>query len=397
MPELLTVEQALEHVLSRVRPLPVESVALERASGRVLCEPAMAAVDLPPFPSSAMDGFAIRASDAPGALPVAFRVAAGAATPGPLPAGAAAGIATGGTVPEGADAVVPVELADDRGDNVVLSASATEGQHVRPRAGDVRAGDVAVPAGVRLGPARVGALAAAGVSVVRCSARPRVAVIATGSELRAPGSELEPGQIYESNRVMIAAALAGAGADVDVLPVVEDDPDAHRAALERGLEAHVLVTSGGVSMGPHDLVRQVAAELGVEEVFWGVAVKPGKPLAFGVRGETLVFGLPGNPVSSLVSSLVFVRPALLALQGLDSPAPDYLPGRLAAPLRRNPHRDEFVRARRLRTPDGIVLDAVRGQESHMIVRAAAADALVHVPRGDGEVAAGATVGYLSLE
>jgi molybdopterin molybdotransferase len=397
MPELLTVEQALEQVLSHVRPLPAESVALERAAGRVLREPARAVVDLPPFPSSAMDGFAVRAADTPGELHVAFRVAAGAAPPGPLPAGAAAGIATGGTVPEGADAVVPVELVEERGESVVLSAPAHPGQHVRPRAGDVRAGDVAVPAGVRLGSARVGALAAVGVSVVRCSPRPRVAVVATGSELRAPGSELEPGQIYESNGVMIAAALAGAGADVDLLPVVEDDADAHRAALERGLQAHVLVTSGGVSMGPHDLVRQVAAELGVEEVFWGVAVKPGKPLAFGVRGETLVFGLPGNPVSSLVSSLVFVRPALLALQGLDAPEPEYLPGLLASSLRRNPHRAEFVRARRVRTAGGTVLEAVHGQESHMIVRAAAADALVLVPRGDGELAAGAPVGYLALD
>jgi molybdopterin molybdotransferase len=397
VPELLTVEQALEQILSRVRPLPAESVDLERATGRVLREPARAVVDLPPFPSSAMDGFAVRAADVPGELPVAFRIAAGAAPPGPLPVGTAAGIATGGTVPEGADAVVPVEHVEDRGDSVVLSTPAGEGQHVRPRGGDVRAGDVAVPGGVRLGAARIGALAAAGVSVVRCSQRPRVAVVATGNELRAPGSELEPGQIYESNRAMIAAALAGAGADVEILPVVEDDPDAHRAALERGLEAHVLVTSGGVSMGPHDLVRQVAAQLGVEEVFWGVAVKPGKPLAFGVRGETLVFGLPGNPVSSLVSSLVFVRPALLALQGLDAPEPEYLPGRLAASLRRNPHRDEFVRARRVRAGDGTVLEAVRGQESHMIVRAAAADALVHVPRGDGELAAGAAVGYLSLD
>jgi len=397
VPELLTIEQALEQVFAHVHPLPAESVDLERAAGRVLREPARATVDLPPFPSSAMDGFAVRAADTPAELPVAFRVAAGAAPPGPLPPGSAAGIATGGTVPEGADAVVPVELVEERGDSVLLSAPATAGQHVRPRAGDVRAGDVVVPAGVRLGATRIGALAAAGVSVVRCSPRPRVAVLATGSELRSPGSELEPGQIYESNRVMIAAALEGAGADVDVLPVVEDDVDAHRAALERGLEADVLVTSGGVSMGPHDLVRRVAAELGVEEVFWGVAVKPGKPLAFGVRGETLVFGLPGNPVSSLVSSLVFVCPALLALQGLDAPEPAYVPGRAASPLRRNPHRDEFVRARRVRTADGTVLEAVRGQESHMIVRAAAADALVFVPRGDGEIAAGESVGYLPLD
>ena len=395
-PELLTVEQALEQILARARPLPAETVALEQATGRVLREPARATVDLPPFPSSAMDGFAVRASDTPGELPVAFRVAAGAPPPGPLPPGAAAGIATGGTVPENADAIVPVELAEDHGDRVAFPSPANAGQHVRPRGGDVRSGDVVVSPGVRLGAARIGALAAAGVSVVRCSARPRVSILATGSELRAPGSALEPGQIYESNRPMIAAALESAGAEIDVLPVVEDDADAHRAALERGLEADVLVTSGGVSMGPHDLVRRVAADLGVEEVFWGVAVKPGKPLAFGVRGDTLVFGLPGNPVSSLVSALVFVRPALLARQGLEAPEPAYLPGRLSVSVRRNPHRDEFVRARRVRTAEGSLLEAVSGQESHMIVRAAAADVLVLVPRGDGEISAGDSVEYLPL-
>jgi molybdopterin molybdotransferase len=208
---------------------------------------------------------------------------------------------------------------------------------------------------------------------------------------------LEPGQIYESNRRMVAAVLAGSGAEIDVLPVASDDESSHRAAMERGLEADVLVTSGGVSMGPHDLVRRIAAELGVEEVFWGVAVKPGKPLAFGVRGATLVFGLPGNPVSSLVGALLFVRPALLARQGHERPEPRYLEGRLSAGLRRNPHRDEFVRARRLESTDGARLEAVSGQESHMIVRAASADALVHVPRGDGEIPADGRVHFLPLD
>jgi molybdopterin molybdotransferase len=396
VPELLTVEQALERILAHVSPLPVETVPLEHAAGRVLREVARATVDLPPFPSSAMDGFAVRANDTPGELPVAFRVAAGTAPPGPLPAGAAAAIATGGTVPEHADAVVPIEVAENRGERVVFPEPASPGQHVRPRGGDVAAGDAVVAAGIRLGAARIGALAAAGVASVRCSRRPRVAVLATGSELRPPGSKLEPGQIYESNRVMLAAALGSAGAEVDVLPVVEDDEAAHREALERGLETDVLVTSGGVSMGPHDLVRRVAAELGVQEVFWGVAVKPGKPLAFGVRGETLVFGLPGNPVSSLVGALVFVRPALGALEGLEDPEPAYQRGRLSSSLRRNLHRDEFVRARRVRTDDGALLEAILGQESHMIVRAATADALVHVPRGSGEVAAGAEIEYLPL-
>jgi len=195
---------------------------------------------------------------------------------------------------------------------------------------------------------------------------------------------------------MIATVLRTAGAEVEVLPVVEDDERAHRAALERGLAADVLVTSGGVSMGPHDLVRRVAADLGVEEVFWGVAVKPGKPLSFGVRGATLVFGLPGNPVSSLVGSLVFVRPALLALQGFARTDPEYEHGRAATALARNPHRDEFVRARSCLEQDGVFLEPVSGQESHMIVRAATADALILVSRGDGEIVAGAPIRYLRL-
>jgi molybdopterin molybdotransferase len=162
------------------------------------------------------------------------------------------------------------------------------------------------------------------------------------------------------------------------------------------LAADVLVTSGGVSVGPHDLVRQILSDLGVEEIFWGVAVKPGKPLAFGVRGSTLVFGLPGNPVSSLVGAEVFVRPALLALQGAAVPGPVFFEGRLAAGLRRNAERAEFVRARSAASEDGVLLDPVSGQESHMIARAAAADALVLVPRGEGELVVGERVRYLPL-
>jgi molybdopterin molybdotransferase len=196
---------------------------------------------------------------------------------------------------------------------------------------------------------------------------------------------------------MIAAVLSPAGADVELLPVVEDDPAAHRAALERGLSADVLVSSGGVSVGPHDLVRSVARELGVEEVFWGVAIKPGKPLSFGTCGATLVFGLPGNPVSSLVGTVVFVRTAVLAMQGSADPGPRYEPGRAGVGLARNPHRDEFVRSTR-RIDDGdVVLEPVLGQDSHMIVRAAAAEVLVRVPRGEGELAPGQAVRYLSLD
>jgi molybdopterin molybdotransferase len=195
---------------------------------------------------------------------------------------------------------------------------------------------------------------------------------------------------------MVEAQLRAAGADAMRLPPVADDPDAHRHALERALEADVVVTTGGVSVGPHDLVRRVEAELGVEEVFWRVAVKPGRPISFGVRGATLVFGLPGNPVSSLVGFELFVRPAVAALQGVRRPGPVFEAGRLDAPLRRNAARDELVRARRVAGTGGPALVPLSGQESHMIVRAAAADALVLVPRGAGEVRAGERVSYLPL-
>ena len=389
-------EDALARILARSDLLPAEAVALAHASGRVLREDALARTDLPPFPSSAMDGFAVRASETPGALPVALHVAAGRPAEESLPEGAAATIATGGAVPDGADSVVPIEQAAEANGHVEIADAVRPGAHVRPRGGDVKEGATVVSAGTRLGPAQIGALAAAGVGEVTCARRPRVAVLATGSELRTPGEALEPGQIYESNRPMLAAVLVAAGADVELLDIVRDEEAAHRAALERGLDSDVLVTSGGVSVGPHDLVRAIAAELDVEEVFWGVAVKPGKPLSFGVRGSTLVFGLPGNPVSSLVGALVFVRPALLARQGLADPGPAFEVGRIATSLRRNRHRDEFMRARRTFVDAGVTLEPITGQESHMIVRASSADALVHVPRGEGEIAAGENVRYVAV-
>jgi molybdopterin molybdotransferase len=221
-------------------------------------------------------------------------------------------------------------------------------------------------------------------------------VLTTGTELREPGSRLGPGEVYEANGVMLAAQLAAEGAEVTRLAAVADDEDEHRRAIEQGLEHDVLVTSGGVSVGPHDLVRRVEAQLGVEEIFWRVAVRPGKPVAFGVRGATLVFGLPGNPVSSLVGCELFVRPAVRALQGAAHPGPSFASGRLAVAVARNPGRDDLVRARSTMTDDGVSLEPVGGQESHMIVRAAEADALVLIPRGEGSVAAGSVVRFLSL-
>jgi molybdopterin molybdotransferase len=393
---LLSIEEAQRLILERVRPLKAERVPLEEAAGRVTAEAARAGLDLPPFDSSAMDGFAVREEDTPGRLPVVARIPAGRPADRELGSGEAMAIATGGAVPPGADAVIPIEYVVEYDNEVEIRDRVAAGSNVRPRGGDVRLGDLVVAAGERLGPAQLGALAAAGVADISCSRRPRAAVLATGSELRRPGEELAPGEIYEANGVLLAAQLRSAGADVERLEAVEDDESAHRNALEQGLRADVLVTSGGVSVGPHDLVRSVGQALGIEEVLWGVAVKPGKPLWFGVREGTLVFGLPGNPVSTLVCFELFVRPAVLALQGAADPRPRFQPGRLARTARPNPARTELVRARSA-VVDGVVeLDVLSGQESHMIARAAGADALVLIPSGTEELPAGADVSYLRL-
>jgi molybdopterin molybdotransferase len=393
---VLTLEHAQALVLARAAPLPSEAVALASAAGRVTAGAATALVDLPPFPSSAMDGYAIRSADVPGRLRVAGESAAGRPAERPLAEGEAIAISTGGVVPDGADAVVPVEYVVVHDNEIDVGDPLAVGTNIRPRGGDVRAGDVVVPAGARVRAAQIGALGAAGAARLDCARRPRVAVLATGTELVRPGAALERGQIYESNTLMLAAALAAVGADIELLPLVADDAQAHRDVLARGLEADVLVTSGGVSVGPHDLVRSIEAELGVEEVFWRVAIKPGKPVSFGVRGATLVFGLPGNPVSALVGAELFVKPALRSLQGMGDPLPRLEAGVLARELRRNDARDDFVRARTRVDGHVVVLEPLSGQESHMIVRASAADALVHVPRGQGVLAPGADVGWIRL-
>jgi molybdopterin molybdotransferase len=393
---LVSWEEAVAAVLARAQPLPGERVPLEAAAGWVLAETARAVVDLPPFAASAMDGYAVRADETPGTFPVEFRIAAGTPAPGPLTSGSAMAIATGGAVPEGADAVVPIELVDEQDGTLTVPDAVERGANVRPRGGDVAEGTEIALRGTRIGPAQIGALGAAGLEAVACAARPRVAVVTTGSELRAPGSPLGPGEIYESNGAMLATQLVESGAQVETPVSVADDEVAHRDAIARGLELDVLVTSGGVSVGPHDLVRRVEEELGVEEVFWGVAVKPGKPVSFGLRGKTLVFGLPGNPVSSLVACRLFVIPAVEALQGAADPGPRFEWGRLATEVSRDSRRDVLLRAVATATADGMELAPVTGQDSHMIVRASGANALALVRRGEGACQAGSAVEYLRL-
>jgi molybdopterin molybdotransferase len=397
---LISVAEAQRIVLERAKRLDAERVPIERAAGRVLAEPAAALVDLPPFPSSAMDGYAVRAADTetpPVRLPVVAHIAAGSPAERSLGPGEAMAISTGGSVPDGADAVVPLEQVDEGDEEIEVSATVALAANVRPRAGDVSTGDVFLEPGARLGPAQVAALAAAGISEVQCTKRPRVGILVTGSELRQPGEALGPGQIYESNGLLLATALQLAGAVPAQLGVVADDADEHERAMERALLGFdMLVTSGGASVGPHDLVRSTQSKLRVEELFWGVAVKPGKPVAFGVRRDHLVFNLPGNPVSVLVTYELFVRPAVNALLGVPDPLPELRNGILGSAIRRNPHRDEYVRARLRRDGDEVLLEPLPGRESHMIASAARADALVQVQAGSDELSVGDEIRYIAL-
>ena len=400
MPDLITVEEAQRLVLERTTKLDPERVPIERAFGRVLSEPVAAQCDLPPFPSSAMDGFAVRArdvADAPTSLVLVGSAPAGSPSPVGVAEGEAVAISTGGAVPPGADAVVPVELTRSANGRIEVVQAVSAGANVRPRGGDVLAGAAVLPGGAYLGGAQVGALAAAGISEIRCAKRPRVGILVTGSELRRPGEALEQGQIYESNGLMLAGLLAGAGAVPAQLGIIPDDENTHRTTMEKALLGFdMLVTTGGASVGVHDLVRRVLADLRVEEVFWRVAIKPGRPVAFGVRRDHLVFSLPGNPVSALVCFELLVRPAVNALLGVPEPLPRFEQAVLTESVRRDPHRDQFVRMRARYGDDRVELEAIRGQESHMIASAAQANVISHIPRGEGELPAGTAARYLRL-
>jgi molybdopterin molybdotransferase len=392
---LLDIDSALGLILERVQALAAEEVPSADADGRYLAEDLRAAIDLPSFTNSAMVGYAVHSGDTPGTLSVAGESAAGAPAATVLARGTAITISTGAVLPAGADAVVPIEAIEAAAEAgaIRVPVAVTPDANVRHRGSDIAAGAPLLGAGVRIGPAQIAALISAGHPQVRCRRRPRVAILTTGSELRPAGATLSPGEIYDSNGPMLAAALRRAGALVTVVPAAADTVEAHREAFASALEHDVVITSGGVSVGPHDLVRAVGADLGVTEVFWRVALRPGKPLSFATAGRTLVFGLPGNPVSTLVCWFLFVAPAVAALQGAAAPRPAYVRAALASAYARNPERDEMIRV--ICDPTGALAPA-RGQHSHQISITALADGLARIPAGSGELPAGSIVDYLSL-
>ena len=387
-----SIDAARAEILAAVRPLAPEQVAVERALGRVLARDVTAAHDVPPFAGSAMDGFALRAAPAGARLRLIGEARAGAPFDGEVGEGEAVRISTGAALPPGAEGVLQLELVQDEGAVIALEEAVEPGRNVREAGEDLRSGETVLRAGRRLGPAELGVAVHAGVARLSCAPRPRLAVLATGDELVPPGAPLGPGQIHDSNLVTLAALAEREGCDVVLARHVPDDPAATRVAIEDALgAADVVVLSGGVSVGPHDHVKPALAALGVRERFWRVALRPGRPTWFGTAGERLVFGLPGNPVSAMVTFFLFVRPALGALQRLaDEDAPERVA--LGEPLPRNARRDECVR---VRIEEGLAY-ATGPQGSHVLRSMALADALVVVPRGAGELPAGTSVERIAL-
>jgi molybdopterin molybdotransferase len=388
--DLIDIATARERVLAAVEPLSTEDVPLREALGRVLAADVSAEEDLPPFDSSAMDGYAVIAGPA-GELEVVDESSAGHPATRTLAGGQAIAISTGAQIPEGADAVVPVERVQVQ-DGRVIVPDTSAGANVRHAGDDVRSGEPVLRAGTLLGPGELAVAASLGHASLPCGGRPRVAVLVTGDELVEPGQPLGPGQIRNSNAIAMVAQAERAGSDVVTSAIVPDNLEATVAALSSALEsADVVCISGGVSVGPHDHVKPALAELGVEENFWRVALKPGKPTWFGTRGRQLVFGLPGNPVSAMVTFHLFARPALRALAGARTDDTRVV-AVLDEALPRNQSRDEVVRCRLRAEDDGWHVSPTKNdQSSHVLTSMLGADAFALIFAGEGTVEQGERV------
>lgn len=393
-PALIPVDEAMDRLLALVRPLDHETVAIGGAAGRWLASPAVAGRDQPPFDSSAMDGYAVAGNPEAGAiLRVIGESGAGHAFAGRIGPGEAARIFTGAPVPAGADRVIIQENTEtlDSGDIRILVTS--EGSNIRNRGEDFAAGTTLAPR--RLRAADLTLLAAMNLPRVTVARRPVVALIATGDELVMPGEEPRDDQIIASNGFALRAMAEAEGAEVRMLPIARDTPQALRAVFGLAEGADVVVTIGGASVGDHDLVGPIARELGIDLAFWKIAIRPGKPLMAGAMPDGgVMLGLPGNPVSAIVCARVFLVPLLRALQGDPAPRPQPRLARLGADLPGNGPRSHYMRARL--SPDGATVTPFSRQDSALITILSEADALIIRPAGAHALAAGADVPYLPL-
>jgi molybdopterin molybdotransferase len=385
--------------LEDVAPLPGERVPLAAALGRALAEDLRAEGDLPAFDASRMDGYALRAADArrPGArLPVALEGFAGGSPSSALPRGACCRIFTGAPLPPGADAVEQQEEVRRSGRAAVFRRTVERGQFVRRRGSDLAAGAVAAPIGSAIDPGTIGLAAGLGRGDLLVRRRPRVGILPTGDEIVPVGRVPAPGQIVESNGHALAAAAREAGADPVVLPIAADEPAALRDALARAAGLDALVTTGGVSVGERDLVRAALARAGARLDFWRVAMRPGKPFAFGRWGRTAVFGLPGNPASALVTFELFVRPAVRALAGLSGTGRLRVQARLGSAQEKPTALEAYLRARLRVVRGALVAEPLRTQVSGDLSSAAGYDALAVLAAGRARFARGSTVEAIVL-
>jgi molybdopterin molybdotransferase len=386
---VISVAEALALVRGATPVLGSERVLLPAALGRVAADDVVSTRTVPAAPNSAMDGYAVRHADVAGS-PARLRVVghepAGTIVGAAVEPGTAIKLFTGSVIPTGADTVVRVEDTEESDGVVVVRKAPARGANIRDAGEDVRPGQVVVAAGAVLGPADLGALASVGRATVNVFQRPRVAIVATGSELVEVDEEPSAGQVVNSNAYALAAAVTDAGGEGVVLPIVRDRPEEIRARLAEALRADVVLTSGGVSVGDLDFVKQLLDESGVERLFWGVAQKPGKPLTVGRLGHRLVFGLPGNPVSALVCFYVYVRPSLRRLQGHRRLHLPVVQARLAAPQRKASGLTEFVRVRLAAGPAGFVATPVASQSSGVLTSLAGGAGLLVGPASEPELA-----------
>ncbi len=398
----MSVADARAKLLEGLCPLPGEDVTLTLALGRVLAGEVRAQTDLPGTDNSAMDGYAVVSAEIAGATATSpVRLARGAESRAGHPApehraGTATLIATGAPIPRGADAVVAFEQTEQEGAAVVFAAEADSGQHIRNRGEDICAGTVVMAAGRRLRSVDLGVCAAAGLARVRVARRPRVALLSSGDELVEPGTAPQPHQVTDVNSAMLAAAVQEAGGVPVPLGVVGDDRSAVLLALEKARDsADLVVSSAGVSMGGHDHVRDCVAQLGSVDL-WTVAMRPGKPLVIGRVGQTPFVGLPGNPVSSAVTFLLFARAAILALQGADRLLPRTLPVVLGEPFEKPAHLETYLRVRLESNGRDLVARSSGGQGSAMMHGLGAAEALLVLPVGGSSFPCGAPATALQL-